>query len=289
MDDRLNEAILNLKEFHKIDLENIVPLATGGQKSVFKAYNALNGEALVLKLVKPSQDDKERTLREIRAASVINHSRVPKPLATNADSISSDFIYILEPYVSGTNLRDYMKDRKFSTSHVINFIDSMLDILKECEVKRIVHRDIKPENIIVDDHGNFWLIDFGISRHLDLESITNSAAQFAPFSVGYSPGEQFRNRKRETDSRSDLFPIGVIAYEMIHGYNFYINETNSLLEIIRKIENQSTPVLMIPGDDKFFLARYIKTLSDNRISRRPRNIDDAIHIFNTVKKNVQGV
>ena len=135
----------------------------------------------------------------------------------------------------------------------------MLSILDRSEDQNIVHRDIKPENIIIDTNNKFWLIDFGISRHLDLESITASNSPFGPCTIGYSSAEQFRNIKKEIDIRADLFSLGVVAAEMIIGYNPFFYNTNDIIQVIKNIENQPLPLLRISGDSQFLLAK-LRTL-----------------------------
>jgi serine/threonine-protein kinase len=77
------------------------------------------------------------------------------------------------------------------------------------EAVSIVHRDVKPANIIVDPQGEFWLIDFGVARHLDLDSLTATAAPGGCGTIGYAPAEQCRNDKPDIDARADLFALGV--------------------------------------------------------------------------------
>jgi len=265
-------------------------IGKGGQKLVFSGLRTDTQEPLVLKIIKTTSDSRERTIREIRAASIVNHAQIPEVVCSNAEEIpagENQIVWVVEQYVPGESLRTVI-DRKpnIEVAQVVYFIDTMLDILLECEKCNIIHRDIKPENIIVDPAGQYWLIDFGISRHLDLESLTQSQSPFGPCTIGYSAGEQFRNRKREIDIRADLFSVGVIAAEMICGYNPYTKNTQDILQVIKQIESQPLPVLRIDGDERFFLARLIKSLGDNRISRRPRSVPEAKEILELVKKSL---
>jgi serine/threonine-protein kinase len=245
---------------------------------------------LVLKIIFPSTDSLERIKREIRAVECIQHENIPQVIESNVDSVtdSSQIVWLLEERVNGQSLRTIIQNRyAFTLKNVVEFLNVMLSVLEVTEKNNIVHRDIKPDNIMLDDEGKYWLLDFGIARHLDLESLTLTNAPFGLFTVGYSASEQFRNRKKDIDIRADLFSLGVVATEMIQGYNPYLHEANDVLQIIKRIEQYPLPALRINGDDQFMLARFIKMLGDNRISRRPGSVAEAQKIFEVVKSTLK--
>ena len=276
--DLLPDVSYNL-ELHEL-------IGKGGQKLVYRATNKEDGELVVFKVLKPNSNTLARAKREIRAVDLIGHGHVPRDFETNVDHVTDpdELIWIVEEFIEGECLRDILKNGKtFSLSEIVEFMDVMFSILEKVEAQNIVHRDIKPENIILDSHGKYWLIDFGISRHLDLESITETHAPFGLFTLGYSAAEQFRNRKKEIDTRADLFSLGVVISEMIQGYNPYLHKATDILQVIKRIEQQPLPALRIKGDNRFLLAKFIKILGDNRLSRRPKSISEAKLIFEIIK------
>ncbi len=264
-------------------LKNLKPLPSGGQKEVFAAMHIDYGP-VVFKKIKPNKDGLERTKREIIAVEKIKSVHIPKIYEHNCES-SEKNIWLIEERIEGDNLRHLiLNGKKFSTAEIVLFIETMLEQIILSEKVNIVHRDIKPENIILDTDGKFWLLDFGISRHLDLNSITPTNNPFGLFTIGYASSEQFRNFKKDIDSRSDLFSIGIVAYELIKGSNFYMQGTNGdVFKVIKKLETESLPNLHIDGDSKFQLSAFIKILGDHRRNRRPRNAEEALQIFNAVK------
>ncbi|MCB1676991.1 MAG: serine/threonine protein kinase [Halioglobus sp.] len=264
-------------------LRNVKPLQDGGQKEVYVAEHPNYGQ-VVYKKIFPTQDSFERTKREVRAASIITSPFVPKILAHNCDEENPQFLWLLEQYIPGDNLRKLLQaGRIFNILEIVRFLDTMLQIAIESENKNLVHRDIKPDNIIFDPDGNFWLLDFGIARHLDMESITDTNRPFGVFTVGYASSEQFRNLKKDIDIRADLFSIGVVCYEMLKGENFYIlGSNNDILKVLKKLESSSLPPLRIPGDTQYQLSTFIKILGDHRRTRRPKSAAEAYSIFTTL-------
>jgi serine/threonine-protein kinase len=260
-------------------------IGRGGQKRVFKIKNELK-QTSVLKIIATTKESLDRARREIRASTIIDHANIPKIISSNVDVSTEDEkpLWIIEEYINGLSLRKQFENRrKFFLKDVISLIETMLSILIKAEEKKIIHRDVKPENILLDVNNSYWLIDFGIARHLDLESLTESNSPFGPCTIGYSSPEQFKNLKHDIDIRADLFSLGVVVAEMIIGYNPYIKGSDNILSIIKNIERQPLPLLRIEGDSRYLLARFIKTLGDNRISRRPSSAHEAYELFNLIK------
>ena len=284
-EEEIKELILKIP----VNLKLLDKIGKGGQKQVYKAIDQDKDNIIVFKVIRPNLDI-ERVKREMIAVKTISHQHIPKIYNSNVESInnSDEIIWIIEEFIEGESLRDALKrKRSFNLGDIVLFIDTMLSILEKSDASNIIHRDIKPENIIIDTKNKYWLIDFGIARHLELESLTESNSPFGPFTIGYSAAEQFRNRKKEIDIRADLFSLGVVVAEIITGYNPYLRDAKDVLQIIKNIENQPLPLLRIEGDSQFLLARFIKTLGDNRISRRPRTVKEAKQLFNIVKDTLK--
>ena len=198
-------------------------------------------------------------------------------------------MWVIEEFVAGLNLRDvFGNNRDFDINDIVRFLETALDILVLSEQNNLVHRDIKPENIILDNDDNFWLLDFGIARHLDLESITDTNNHFGPHTIGYASSEQFRNLKKEIDIRADLFSIGVVCHEMIKGQNYYTTDVdNDIFKVLKKLENSSLPPLRIEGDTQFLLSTFISLLGDHRRNRRPKTAREALSIFNSLRETLR--
>jgi len=271
------------------ELTDIQEIKKGGQKEVFLANHPDHGQ-VVFKKIFPNENSVARTKREIRAVSLLEEaSFIPNIIAHNCEEDSPDFLWIIEEFISGLNLRDvFVSGRTFDIVDIVKFLGTMLEIAVLSESNSLVHRDIKPENIILDDNDNFWLLDFGIARHLDLVSITDSNDPFGLFTVGYASSEQFRNLKKMIDIRADLFSIGVVCHEMLRGENFYMTDVdNDIFKVLAKLANSSLPPLRIEGDTQFLLSTFISILGDHRRNRRPTTAFEAQLIFNSLRETLR--
>jgi serine/threonine-protein kinase len=169
-----------------------------------------------------------------------------------------------------------LNDGPLDFADALRLSGQLLATLVQAESKRIVHRDIKPENVMVDQSQNFWLLDFGLARHLDLESLTATRFQFGVGTLGYSAPEQMRNQKREIDSRADLFAVGVLLYEAVTGTNPFLAGARDQLEVLRRVEQHSLPRLQLHADSDGAFADFVSALIQKFPSQRPRTIADAL-------------
>lgn len=139
----------------------------------------------------------------------------------------------------------------------------------------------------MDNNNCFWLLDFGIARHLDLTSITATEEHFGPHTLGYAAPEQYRNLKPQIDSRADLFSLGVVAYEAISGVNPFTGEATSHLDVIRRIESTVPDRLEIQEDPSGEIAAFISLLIEKYSSRRPKTAKIALEWFESIVKKIE--
>ncbi len=256
------------------DLENIQPLSQGGQKQVFSAVHPHDGD-VVLKLMHVTADQK-RTEREILAVKQLQYARVPKILDQGTvQAPSGDRFWFREQRIHGYTVRECLATGPFDTAALLRLALHVSEILVAAEAVNIVHRDVKPENIIRDPNGNFWLIDFGLSRHLGLESLTATVNVFGHVTWGYAPLEQCRNIKQEIDARADLFALGVTLYECATATNPFRVDARDALEVLKRVENGTLPRLRLHFPSASDFTDLVATLTQRRRIHRPQNAKEA--------------
>jgi len=250
-------------------LHDLTPLGRGGQKIVFSGFHEDHNK-VVVKLIISSQPD-QRVLREIE---VMTECSIPNTAMLyewgTFDSVSGPVLYIVEELIEGHTLRQEIENESsLPTTAVLQLVATLLETAVFMENEGLVHRDIKPENIMVCDANKFKLLDFGIARHLAKTSITPTDARFGPHTAGYAAPEQFRNLKKQIDIRTDLFAIGVVAYECLSGKHPFVNGARDRLDILRRTE-QLTPVdILVDEDRDGLLTSFIAVMMNKYPSRRP--------------------
>ncbi|MGA8642489.1 serine/threonine protein kinase [Candidatus Binatus sp.] len=255
-------------------LSNLNPLSVGGQKLVFAGVHPIDGE-VVLKLIHPRQDH-EQTRRELLAVSQVNSERVPSILEVGTMSTPvGDCSWFRERKIAGKTVRELLVVGPLSISDLLRLGLHTLEALLDAEQAKIVHRDVKPENIIRDNSGSFWLIDFGIARHLDLDSITATVSAFGKFTVGYAPQEQYRNVKTEIDARCDLFALGVTLYECATGRNPFADGARDAMEQLTRVETMPLPRLSLTFANAQKFADLVAAMTQKRRDHRPSTVREA--------------
>ena len=256
-------------------ISNLTPLNQGGQKCVFVGSHPKDGE-IVLKLFHP-QNDQKRAVREVEAVVSIDCPRVPKIFEMGiVNSPVGDMIWLREQRLQGQNLRERLQKGLLDPTTEMRLALHILEALVAAEQKRIVHRDVKPENIFVDTSDRFWLLDFGLARHLDKESLTLTGAAFGVGTLGYSPAEQFRNKKEDIDARADLFALGVTLYECVEGRNPFRHGARDVGEILGRVEKMPLPMINVQIDPANEFRDLVQAMSRTRRDHRPATASDAL-------------
>ncbi len=257
------------------DLTDLQPLGGGGQKRVFSAVHPVDGP-VVLKIIFPIQNT-EDIHREILAVQKVNSPRVPRICEHGIAKMPFGNCYwIREVRIAGHTVRDLLQDGPLPVSDVLRLARHTLEALANAEAESIVHRDVKPENLIRDEQGNFWLLDFGIARHLTLDSRTATALPFGKMTLGYAPPEQCRNMKPRIDSRADLFALGVTIFEAATGHNPFIAGARDPMEILRRVENEALGTLELEMKKAGEFADLVSAMTQKRRTHRQLDIEETL-------------
>lgn len=276
--------MIDISCLEEIGLSNPIVLKEAGQKVVYKATSDEFG-AVAVKVIKPNQNT-DRIFREIdiiQNKPDIKTSKIYKYDTLTCDEI--EYLYIIEEFIDGGNLRDYLEELgTIPFEEVCKFLQTMLDTINILEKSSIVHRDIKPENIMRTVDGEFILIDFGIARDLSKTSLTATSSPRGPATTIYAPIEQIDNDKKSIDSRTDLYSVCLVAYEMICGSNPFVDGCQNELQVIRKIDKGIFKYL----EDKYFdeMLEFIHTNMNRHKTRRSNSAKEAKEWFDDIYKKL---
>jgi serine/threonine protein kinase/tetratricopeptide (TPR) repeat protein len=195
-------------------------LGRGGMGVVFLATDATLDRRVAIKVVHPELALHDAiTRRFLTEARTIARVRHPNIVAIHAAGSADGLLYYVMDEVAGESLRQRLaREGRLSTEETARIVSDMASALDCARRAGVVHRDVKPENVLLDQAtGRALLADFGIARAVVADSGGSSTGQgVAVGTPVYMSPEQAAGE--EIDSRSDLYALGVVAYEMLAGH-----------------------------------------------------------------------
>lgn len=189
-------------------------LGRGSMGIVYKAQDPEIGRTVAVKVLRSRNDgvsklqagDLEMFKSEARAAGNLRHPNIITVFEVNTDSETP---YLVMDYVMGEGLdRLISRGGKLEAAMAVNYLRQIAAGLDHAHANGIIHRDIKPSNIRIDNQGVVYVLDFGVAL---ITSVVYGGAGKIVGSPAYMSPEQFLND--QLDYRSDLFSLGVVAYE----------------------------------------------------------------------------
>lgn len=188
-------------------------LGEGGMGEVFLGLDTMLERKVAVKALRPElmarQDIVERFRSEAIALAKLNHSNIATLYSYL--NFENQFFMIME-YVQGETLDLHLRrNGAMHWAEATRLVCQVLKGLEHAHQMGIVHRDIKPANIIITDDGVPKLMDFGIARILETARLTRVGHLVG--TLEYISPEQVAGK--ETDSRSDLYSLGAVFYEML--------------------------------------------------------------------------
>jgi serine/threonine protein kinase len=219
----------------------------------------LQGRILAMKVlfsdVAKDETQAARFKNEIVASYEVNHPNVVRAYDYFREN---DMIAYTMEYVSGGDLADRLtEDELLSIDEIVFMLRQMASGVQAIHDAGIIHRDLKPENILLTEHGDVKITDFGIARNLKGPRLTDHGGIVGTFA--YVAPEYLEHGK--IDIRSDIYSLGVLAYEMITGEAPY-NAKNVVEEMhLRLTTDPAPPINLRKSCPKFLSDAIMQALS----------------------------
>ena len=261
--------------------EVVACLGSGGFGTVYKVRHVFRKKYYALKTphAEFSRNDvfRRRFEREIEAMERFVH---PDVVTIRDSGITQDLRpYYTMDFVEGESLKVVLaREGKLRLERVVSIVASVLRVLDVAHRHRIIHRDIKPENILLTMSGGreaVRVLDFGIAKLLDLAG--DSANITGGTRVGtpqYMSPEQINGEA--VDERSDLFSLGIVAYELITGRHPFAMGRDPIRITAAILNRDPEPPGSFVPDLPKFLESLILDLIEKKPRRRPATAAEAL-------------
>jgi serine/threonine protein kinase len=241
-------------------------IAVGGQGEVWRAEDTSLGRPAAVKVLRAeyagNAEFRARFRREAQHTAGLSHPGVARVFDYNEgrDDIPP---YLVMEYVDGESLATTIaREAPMSAGRVLDVIVAAASALAAAHAAGLVHRDVKPGNLLLGRDGSIKIVDFGIARAVDAIPLTRTGTlmgtplYLAPEQAAGSPAT----------GSSDLYALGVIAYEMLTGRPPYEGPATAVL-----LAHRDSPLPPLPSSVPPGLGGLVRALTAKDPAARPEN------------------
>ena len=257
-------------------------IASGGMASVYKAQDQVLEREVALKIIHPHlATDKsfvDKFRREAKMAASLSHPNLVNVFDQGTDN---QIIFLVMEFVPGINLRDALNDYGALTpDRALEILEPLTAGLAAAHSAGILHRDLKPENVFLSDNGTVKLGDFGLAREISSHTQTGSVVGTAAY---LSPELVLRG---QADARSDIYSLGVMAFEMLTGKQPYAGDQAVQIAYQHANSNIPAPSSLNPEVPEL-LDEIVLWATARNSSDRPANAKELLPVISRAKSDIK--
>lgn len=248
-------------------------VASGGMATIYAATDLRLDRTIAVKIMHPhlAQDEKfvERFIREAKAAASLSHPNIVAVLDQGWNQGGTPCVFIVMELIEGSTLRDYLFEQgPASVEQTLQMLMPVASALAAAHKMGIVHRDIKPENILVSKEGRIKIADFGLARGALLGTTLTAESSVILGSVSYLSPEQVQ--RGVADSRSDIYSLGIVLFELLTGTKPYQGEDPVQIAIRHVNDRVPAPSSINPAIPKE-IDELVLSATDVNPDKRPKD------------------
>ena len=218
-------------------------IASGGMGTIYEATQEKPRRTVALKLMRhgiASRSALRRFEYESQILARLRHPGIAQvyEAGTHRDDTGTTPYFVMEYIVGAKPITQYVQDKKLGTRERMKLFCDVCEAVHHGHQKGIIHRDLKPSNILVDSSGQLKIIDFGVARSTDSDMAVTTLQTDVGQLIGtlqYMSPEQCTADPHDIDTRSDVYALGVVLYELLTGQLPYDIRNKAIHEATRVI------------------------------------------------------
>ena len=257
-------------------------VASGGMASVYRAQDQVLEREVALKVIHPHlATDRtfiEKFRREAKMAASLSHPNLVNIFDQGTDN---QITFLVMEFVPGINLRDALNDfGSLTPNRVLEILEPLTAGLAAAHSAGILHRDLKPENVFLANNGTVKLGDFGLAREISSRTQTGSVVGTAAY---LSPELVLRG---QADARSDIYSLGVMAFEMLTGKQPYAGDQAVQVAYQHANSNIPAPSSLNPEVPELLDEIVLWTTARNS-NDRPSSARELLPVISRAKSDIK--
>ena len=251
-------------------------IGEGGMGRVYEARQDKPARIVAVKIIRAgitSEKTLRRFEREAEFLGKLQHPGIAQIfiVGTYESDLGSVPFYVMEHVPDAKPITNFAHDNGLELTAKLRLFKQVCEAVSHGHDRSIVHRDLKPGNILVDADGNPKVIDFGVARSTDsdlaLEALKTTSGQMIG-TVQYMAPEQFGPNPDDLNSRTDVYALGVVLYELVSGVPPYSVSKRALHEASRVVcEVAPTPLRSLDRS----VPRDVSAICERCLQKAPRH------------------
>lgn len=245
-------------------------ISSGGMGTVYEAEQEAPRRTVAVKVIQPGATSLRALRRfehEARVLARLHHPGIAQVFeAGTVESAAGLQPYFSMEFVAGERLGRFAESTGLGVEGRLRLIADVCEAVQHAHRKGVIHRDLKPANILVDPSGQPKVLDFGVARATDVDVASASMHTRMGEPVGtvpYMSPEQIAGDPDDVDTRSDVYSLGVICYELLAGRRPFDIRGRSIPDALRMIAEEEPPrlgmlVRSLRGDVETMVAKAME-------------------------------
>jgi serine/threonine protein kinase/Tfp pilus assembly protein PilF len=246
------KSVISAPQLDRVGRCRIVrTIASGGMGTVYEAVQDNPERTVAIKILRRGIASPSALRRFEYEAAVLSRLRHPAiaqihEAGTHDDDGHHVPYFVMEHVTDGQPITRYARSENLTTASKLALFVTVCDAVHHGHQKGIIHRDLKPGNILVDRSGQPRVIDFGIARSTDADvALTTQHTEVGQLvgTLQYMSPEQCQADPHDLDTRSDVYSLGLVLYELLCGSKPYDVTASPLPEAVRLVRDATPPRL----------------------------------------------
>ena len=278
--------------------EIIRVIGEGGMGTVYEAKQENPRRLVALKVIRPGMATSNVLRRFKQEADVLGQLQHPgiaqiheagmAEVTTEVGSGARHPFFAME-LIRGGELHEYVDNARLGIRERLELVARVCDAVQHAHQKGVIHRDLKPGNILIDETGQPKILDFGVARATDAAMQTLTLQTGVGQLIGtlpYMSPEQVAGDSRQLDTRSDVYALGVILFELLSGYLPHEVRNLSIPQAVRKIREDEPQHLgsidrTLGGEVEIMVARSLE-------KDKTRRYQSASDLAGDIRRHLRG-